>query len=330
MRHFNLISVASFDDQTLDRIFSTILDWHFSSGNFAPEILHMTKNIISATTELYRSCVSSLLPTPTKSHYTFNLRDFARVVQGILLIRGENAMESKKIIHLWLHEAYRVFYDRLVDQLDRKWIFDQCKQIVKKHFSVDSFDSAFSEYDINNDGKVEEDDLRSLIFGTYLSPREAAGKAYAEIMNLNELSEFIDRCLIEHNQISKKPLDLVMFRFAIEHLSRISRVLQQPRGNILLAGVGGSGRQSLTRLAAYVSEYDIFQIEISKNYSADNWHEDLKKVLKLAGGNGKQTIFLFSDTQIQQESFLEDISNILNSGEVPNLYANGKCFHNFR
>jgi dynein heavy chain, axonemal len=64
-------------------------------------------------------------------------------------------------------------------------------------------------------------------------------------------------------------------------------------------------------------------VEIAKNYSVDNWHDDLKKVLKIAGGNGKPTIFLFSDTQIQQESFLEDISNILNSGEVPNLYANG-------
>jgi dynein heavy chain, axonemal len=317
-----MISVASFDDLTLSRIFSTILDWHFSTNNFSKDVSGITCNIVSATTDLYRACVANLLPTPKKSHYTFNLRDFARVVQGILLVRADHADEPKKLLHLWLHEAYRVFYDRLVDDTDRKWIFDYSKQAVKKHFGME-FDSAFKEYDANHDGRVEEDDLRSLLFGTYLSPIEASGKAYQEITNLNELSVYIDRCLLEHNQVSKKPLDLVMFRFAIEHLSRISRVLQQPRGNILLAGVGGSGRQSLSRLAAYVAEYDIFQVEIAKNYSVDNWHDDLKKVLKIAGGNGKPTIFLFSDTQIQQESFLEDISNILNSGEVPNLYANG-------
>jgi dynein heavy chain len=256
-----MISIASFDDQTLDRIFSTILDWHFVSGNFSKEIISITKNIVSATTDLYRASVNNLLPTPKKSHYTFNLRDFARVVQGILLVRADQANDPKKIIHLWLHEAYRVFYDRLVDDVDRKWLFEFSRQAVTKNFVVESFDNIFSEYDNNHGGKIEEDDLRSLIFGTYLSPREATGKAYCEINNLTELTEYVDRCVVEHNQISKKPLDLVMFRFAIEHLSRISRVLQQPRGNILLAGVGGSGRQSLTRLAAYCSEYDLFQIE---------------------------------------------------------------------
>ena len=34
----------------------------------------------------------------------------------------------------------------------------------------------------------------------------------------------------------------------------------------------------------------------------------------------KPTVFLFNDTQALEESFLEDISNILSSGEVPNLY----------
>ncbi len=45
----------------------------------------------------------------------------------------------------------------------------------------------------------------------------------------------------------------------------------------------------------------------------------MRRVLKKAGLDGKQTVFLFSDTQLVQENFLEDINNILNSGEVPNL-----------
>eukprot|EP00961_Rhodomonas_salina_P112184 1510010-Rhodomonas_salina.1 len=53
----------------------------------------------------------------------------------------------------------------------------------------------------------------------------------------------------------------------------------------------------------------------------NEFHEDLKKLLMQAGAENKPTVFLFNDTQIITESFLEDINNILNAGEVPDLFA---------
>ena len=129
--------------------------------------------------------------------------------------------------------------------------------------------------------------------------------------------------LSDFNATSKKPMNLVLFSFALEHVARICRVLTLPGGNALLVGLGGSGRQSLTRLAAFMQEFEVFQIEVSKTYSKTDWHEDLRKVIRIAGEANKQVVFLFSDTQIKDEGFVEDISNLLNTYEVPNLFAQG-------
>jgi NitT/TauT family transport system ATP-binding protein len=69
---------------------------------------------------------------------------------------------------------------------------------------------------------------------------------------------------------------------------------------------------------------EVFSIEVSKSYSLVDWREDIKKVLKRAGMEGKATVFLFADTQIKQEAYLEDINGLLNAGEVPNLFENSE------
>ena len=70
------------------------------------------------------------------------------------------------------------------------------------------------------------------------------------------------------------------------------------RGNALLVGVGGCGKQSLTRLACHVCGYQCFQIELTRGYNYESFHEDLRKVYQIAGVQGKDTVFLFTDTQV--------------------------------
>lgn len=81
-----------------------------------------------------------------------------------------------------------------------------------------------------------------------------------KITDLEDLTEKMDYYLKEHNMISKSPMNLVMFKFAIEHVSRVSRVLLQDNGNVMLVGIGGSGRHSSVKLAAFMSEYNMYEV----------------------------------------------------------------------
>ena len=161
-------------------------------------------------------------------------------------------------------------------------------------------------------------EIPHLIYGDFMVPG-ADPKLYSEITDTAKMVSVVEEYLDDYNATNTKKMPLVMFVDAVGHVARISRVIRQPLGNALLLGVGGSGRQSLSRLAAAMAEFDCFQIEITKTYGKAEWKDDLKKLLLKTGEEGKQLVFLFTDTQIVKESFLEDVNNILNTGEVPNL-----------
>ena len=76
----------------------------------------------------------------------------------------------------------------------------------------------------------------------------------------------------------------------------------------------------LVKIAAFFLEYIVVSIELSKNYGREQWKDDLKKFLRKAGGGNQPTVFFFTDSHIKDESFLEDLNMLLNTGEVANLY----------
>ncbi|XP_071879956.1 dynein axonemal heavy chain 3 isoform X2 [Anas platyrhynchos] len=315
-RHLNIVSIRSFDDSILTKIFTAVADWHFSKG-FESVFLRLGKIMVQATMVIYKMAVENFLPTPSKSHYVFNLRDFSRVIKGVLLCPHTHLQDGDKLIRLWIHEIYRVFYDRLVDEEDRKVFFHMVEETTSNNFKQ-SLDKVLSH--LSPTGKVSDDNIRSLFFGDYLKP-DSNVKVYDEITDLKQLTTVMEYYLEEYNNISRAPMSLVMFKFAIEHISRICRVLKQDNGHLLLVGIGGSGRQSATKLATYMNSFELFQIEITKSYGINEWKEDIKRVMLKAGVGNKNVSFLFCDNQIKDEAFVEDINMLLNTGDVPNIFA---------
>uniref|UniRef100_A0A671WWX8 Dynein axonemal heavy chain 12 n=1 Tax=Sparus aurata TaxID=8175 RepID=A0A671WWX8_SPAAU len=311
LRHFNIFSINAFSDDTMVRIFSSVVAFYLRNNEFPPEYFTIGSQIVTATMEVYKKAMENLLPTPAKSHYTFNLRDFSRVIQGCLLLKKESLENRHTMIRLFVHEVFRVYYDRLVDDKDRVWLYQLMKSNLKDHFK-----------DCNIHFQLVEEDMQNLLFGDYMNPDlEGDERLYTEVPSMESYSQVVETCLEEYNQMHKNRMNLVIFRYVLEHLSRISRVLKQPGGNALLVGVGGSGRQSITRLATSMAHMTLFQPQISKSYGMTEWRDDLKMLLKNAGVKGQKTVFLLTDAQIKDEAFLEDVDSVLNTGEVPNLFA---------
>ena len=124
--------------------------------------------------------------------------------------------------------------------------------------------------------------------------------------------------VLEDYNLNRTPQALVLFEMALSHLTRVHRIIRLPRGNALLVGVGGSGKQSLTRLATYCAGYDIFSIQLMRGYGEIEFREDLKTLYKLLGT--KEVVFLFTDAHVALEGFLEFLNNMLTTGMVPALY----------
>ena len=302
MSQLTIISLPSPTDTVLIKIFGTILNKFLKDGEFAENVQVMADDVVKTSVNFYKRIRGELLPTPSKAHYTFNLRDVSRVFKGILMSDTSSLSDQLSFTKLWFHETHRVFIDRLVDKADRTL----AHQLM--------FDTAKSYMHLKEDQNYYFGDT-PLIWTDILKGYGFEGKAsYTEISTkqqvVNALSSF---------QAVYKT-SVVLFDEAIEHVLRLVRVLRQPFGHMLLVGMGGTGKRTVARFAAFVAQIEIFEPQPLKGYDITQFRNDLRGLFRTAGVQNKPIMFLLTDDQIVDESFLEDINNVLNTGEVPGLF----------
>lgn len=118
--------------------------------------------------------------------------------------------------------------------------------------------------------------------------------------NKNNFSflQFDKQILDEYNERCAKKLSLVLFEDCLEHLTRVHRTLRMNRGHVLLVGVGGSGKKSITRLASFAAECEVFEISLTRGYNITNFREDLKILFNRTGVDNKKTAFILSAAQV--------------------------------
>ncbi|KAI8425205.1 hypothetical protein MSG28_007028 [Choristoneura fumiferana] len=143
---------------------------------------------------------------------------------------------------------------------------------------------------------------------------------YFPIKDWPQIKRLLDESLSGYNDMVAS-MNLVLFEDAMYHICRINRILEAPRGNALLVGVGGSGKQSLSRLSAFISSLEVFQIQLRKGYCIVDLKVDLAALYIKAGLKNIGNMFLMTDAQVAEERFLVLINDLLASGEIPELLA---------
>uniref|UniRef100_A0A672V7V5 Dynein axonemal heavy chain 17 n=1 Tax=Strigops habroptila TaxID=2489341 RepID=A0A672V7V5_STRHB len=302
-RHFCVFALSIPGQEALSRIYSTILMQHLTSGSFPEAVQKSAQQLVALALRLHQKVAATFLPTAIKFHYVFNLRDFSNIFQGLLFSTPACLKQPQDLVKLYLHESTRVYRDKMVEEKDYG-TFDKIQlEMVKKFYD-----------------EIEETLEQTKRMNVYCHFAKGISEpCYRPVPTWEELNQILVEALDNYNEVNPA-MNLVLFEDAMCHVCRINRILESPRGNALLVGVGGSGKQSLTRLAAFISSLEVFQITLRKGYGIPELKADLANQYLKAGVKNMGTVFLMTDAQVADEQFLVLVNDFLASGEIPDLF----------
>lgn len=312
-RHFSTFCLPVPNEMTINQIYSQILSHHFS--NFGNSFENMSTKIVSSTVMLFKYVISDtqFSPSAKKFHYQFNLRDLSRIAEGIMTSTPEFYKNDPfKIVKLWVHEVKRVFEDRLINIEDK----DKFTKYLEKAYN------ALCENNVETNEEIQKE-VMSLqnIFTSFISLHEGeAEPIYLPIKSMDYLKSVLQTKLEEYNE-SRAQMNLVLFQMAMEYVCRISRILSKPNGHGLLIGFGGSGKQSLTKLATFILGMDLETYSFSGGFNLIEFQQFLGEMIKKATKPpGAQKVFMITDSQIISEDILVCLNDMLSSGYISGLW----------
>lgn len=294
LRHAPLVMVDYPGEVSLLQIYGT-----FNSAvlKVVPNLRGYSDPLTKAMVQLYAESQARFTPK-VQPHYVYSPRELTRWVRGIYeAIRPLESLSVEGLVRIWAHEALRLFQDRLVAEEERKWTDGTVRRIALEHFP-----------NIDDDAALKG----PILFSNWLS------KNYVPV-GREQLREFVKARL---KTFCEEEVDtpIILFNDVLEHVLRIDRVFRQPQGHLILIGVSGSGKTTLSRFVAWMNGLKVFQIKVHGKYSASDFDDDLRDVLRRAGCKGEKICFIMDESNVLDSGFLERMNTLLANAEVPGLF----------
>ncbi len=301
-RNFSSFTMYTPTDDIIKRIFGEILTSHFATPGFDEKLKLFAPKLLEATVMFFTRTIKNpqFSPSAKKFHYQFNFRELGKITEGLMRSSPQIFKNTGMVLRLWMHELRRVFEDRFINNDDLNLFRTILKDSISKTIGdFNEKDSPFAE---------------PIIYTTFMTDY------YQSSDDMIELRRAMKEKLDEYND-SKAQMNLVLFDQAIEHVCRIARIIQLPSGNALLVGVGGSGKQSLARLATFIMSYELEQMVVTQSFNMNDLRTFLSEMYrKIAKPNSPTRVYMVTDSQIKYESFLIPINDMLNSGWISDLF----------
>ncbi|KAK4163181.1 dynein heavy chain, cytoplasmic [Cladorrhinum sp. PSN259] len=294
LRHAPLIMVDYPGELSLMQIYGT-----FNSAvlKIIPSLRGYAEPLTQAMVRFYLESQQRFTPK-IQPHYVYSPRELTRWVRGVYeAIRPLETLSVEGLIRIWAHEALRLFQDRLVAEEERKWTDDAVKRIAMEYFPT-----------------IDEQEALTgpILFSNWLS------KNYVPV-DRDQLRDFVKARLRTFCE-EEVDVPLILFNDVLEHVLRIDRVFRQPQGHLILIGVSGSGKTTLSRFVAWMNGLKVFQIKVHGKYSAEDFDEDLREVLRRCGCKGEKICFIMDESNVLDSGFLERMNTLLANAEVPGLF----------
>lgn len=294
LRHVPIVYVDYPGETSLKQIYGT---FNRAMLRMVPALKSYSEPLTSAMVEFYLKS-QERFTQDMQPHYVYSPRELTRWVRGICeAVRPLETLSVEGLVRLWAHEGLRLFQDRLVEDQERQWTDENIDLVALRHFPNIHREEALG---------------RPILYSNWLS------KDYVPIKR-EELRDYV-RARLKVFYEEELDVQLVLFNEVLDHVLRIDRIFRQPQGHLLLIGVSGAGKTTLSRFVAWMNGLKVFQIKVHNRYTAADFDEDLRNVLRRAGCKGEKIAFILDEGNVLDSSFLERMNTLLANGEVPGLF----------